>query len=153
MLIAVVYCRPYAAPPDFFFNCLSTFFLKYSNILVTGDFNADLFSPTKKRVKDFPYLVSAHGFHFVSTEPTHYLINKTPPSHTTLDLSITSDLTSIQRFSKSTALCIDNHDFIEVDVRLTNKKPLPKLILTTSLKKLNPVILNSGITTQLTSIT
>lgn len=46
----------------------------YKNILITGDSNADLRSPTKNKSKIVRYFVPTYGLHFLSTEPTHHFI-------------------------------------------------------------------------------
>ena len=48
-LIAVVYRRPNAACPIHFFETLSSALATYKDIIITGDFNADLIQSEQKK--------------------------------------------------------------------------------------------------------
>ena len=111
-IIAVVYRRPGAASPAEFFDTLSPFLATHKNIIITGDFNADLQAPRSPDTRTLSELVKSHAHFFVSRSPTHHFHHHNRQSHTTLDLFITKKSQHITSFSQSEAPFIAGHDFI-----------------------------------------
>ena len=89
---------------------LSAFSTGYHNINVTGDFNANLPTPTKPETTILTDPVKSHALSIVSTESTHHVIALNPPSHTTLDLFV-NNIEIVIHFSKSTSPFIAGHVF------------------------------------------
>ena len=98
ILVAVVYRRPSGSIPHQFFEILSNIIPSYNNIIVTGDFNCNLLTPAKPETSALQNLISNLSLHIVSTYPTHHLVDRNPPSHTTLDLFIINNPHSILIF-------------------------------------------------------
>lgn len=86
ILCAVIYRRPEASSPLYFFEWLSAHLPHYNNVIITGDFNANLTIPNHTDSKILLNLIDSNALSVVSYEPTHHLIETNPPSHTTLDL-------------------------------------------------------------------
>ena len=98
ILIAVVYRRPDAASPTDFFETLSPYLGIYKNIIITGDFNADLQSPRSPDTRNLSEIVESHALSFVSRSPTHHRFQTTHQSHTTLNLFITKKIAAYHLF-------------------------------------------------------
>lgn len=139
ILCAVVYRRPEASSPFHFFSCLSAHLPHYNNVIITGDFNANVDNPTHTDSKILLNQIDSNALSVVSCELTHHLFDKNPPSHTTLDLFIVNDLKLVSSFTKSDSPFIAGHDFIELSFHCNNPKPTSKIILTRSLQTSDPI--------------
>ena len=137
LLIAVTYRRPTALSPYDLFEKLAALTFKYGNIIVTGDFNANLLTPSKPETSILIDLVKTHAFSIVSTEPTHHVISSNPPSHTTLDLFIVKQIENVAHFSKSTSPFIAGHDFIHLTLNINIPRLPPTAIKCRNLNNLN----------------
>ena len=136
--MAVSYRRPSALSPHALFNALSAFTSRYQNIIIiTGDFNSNLFSPSKPETSILIELIKTHAFSIVSTEPTHHLSHSEPPSHTTLDLFIVNHIENVIHFSKSIFPFIARHDFIHLILNINTPKRRPKTIVCRNLNNVN----------------
>ena len=142
LLVAVTYRRPSALSPHALFDALSVYTSRYHNIIITGDFNANLSSPSKPETSILIELIKTHAFSIVSTEPTHHLTHLQPPSHTTLDLFIVNHIENVIHFSKSISLFIAGHDFIHLILNIDTPKPPPKTIICCNLNNINLVHLH-----------
>ena len=119
----IVYRRPNPATPTDFFEALAPFLAKHKNIIITGDFNADLqklHSPDARSLSD---LVKFHEFLFVSRSPIDHLFDNNHQSHTTLYLFITKKTQHSTSFSQSQAPLIAGHDFIELVIPIQAPRP------------------------------
>ena len=137
LLIAVTYRRPTALSPYELFENLAVLTSRYRNIIITGDFNANLLTPSKPETSILIDLVKTHSFSIVSTEPTHHVISLNPPSHTTLDLFIVNHIENVIHFSKSVSPFIAGHDFIHLILNIDTPKAPPTTIVCRNLNNLN----------------
>ena len=153
LLVAVTYRRPSALSPHALFEALSAFTSRYHNIIITGDFNANLLSPSKPETSILIELIKTHAFSIVSTEPTHHLTHSEPPSHTTLDLFIVNHIENVIHFSKSNSPFIAGHDFIHLTLNIDTPKPPPKTIICRNLNNINLVHLQQVLSSFLPSNT
>ena len=92
--------------------------------MITGDFNANLLTPSKPETSILIDLVKTHAFSIVTTEPTHHVISFNPPSYTTLDLFIVNHIENAIHFSKSMSPFIAGHDFIHLTLNIVELLPL-----------------------------
>lgn len=100
ILLAVVYRRPNAAYPSHFFGCLAPLLPIYTNVVVTGDFNANMCTQNPASA-NLQGLIDSHSLYLVPSEPTHHVhwIDR-PASHTWLDLFITKEADSVLELKK-----------------------------------------------------
>ena len=116
VLVTVVYRRPGAALFDELFEALSTFIPHYKCLVITGDLNANVLAPRSAKTSNLMRHLKTHSLHIVSNLPTHHLLDRPIPCHTTLDLFIVNDRSLIHSFSQSDSPFIAGHDFITLNL-------------------------------------
>ncbi|KAJ8677505.1 hypothetical protein QAD02_013292 [Eretmocerus hayati] len=121
---AVVYRRPKGAYPIYFFETLSNLSPLYNDMIITGDFNADLASEKPEAIH-LRSLLAKYSLYCVPSEPTHHELSHDPPSHTWLDLFIVNDIGSVTYYDESKSPFITGHDLIELQFKF-HKPPKMK---------------------------
>ena len=119
------------------FETLSVFIRPYHNIIVTGDFNANLFYPRKNETVILQNLINTNAFSILSTVPIHHLHHTDPPTHSRLDLFLVKHIESVVHFTKSDSLFMIGHEFIHLTLNVTTLDSSPKTITCHNLKIIN----------------
>ena len=101
LFVSCVYRRPSAMSLYLRFETLSAFIRPYHNIIVTGDFNANLLSPRKNETVILQNLINTNAFSILSTAPIRHLHHTDPPTHSRLDLFLVKHIESVVHFTKS----------------------------------------------------
>lgn len=113
LLLATVYRPPKIGFLKEFEDTLLNFFTEYDNLIVVGDFNADLQISThdSEHLRDF---IESSNLHLVPYNPTHHLDN----SSTWLDVCFVDDQEKICNFGQTAVPFLSAHDLIHVEYNI-----------------------------------
>ena len=151
ILFAAIYRRPPADYPLEFLSRLSIYLPHYSSVIITGDFNINMATPTAPNSSKLQAFIDRHSLYLIPSEPTHHQLWN--HSHTWIDLFITKNPYPVTNYHKSPAPFIARHDFIELTLPCRNPPPLTKSIPSRNLKKLDHGLLRHELSSLLTNVT
>lgn len=117
ILIATVYRPPHIGFIAEFESTLLQLFSDYINLIVFGDFNADLCVPShdSTHLRDF---ITSSNLHLVPYEPTHHL----QESSTWLDICFVDDEDKIINFGQTDVPFLSSHDLIHIEYNISVEK-------------------------------
>lgn len=122
MLIGIVYNSKSSNNLNKFFKVLSNLSGRYSDIIITGDFNKDVLNLNTKLSLETMFNNVALSI-FPSNEPTHF----SSTTNTLLDIYVTGAVDKIKFFNQISFPGISDHDFIFIsyDIDPTYVEPEP----------------------------
>ena len=136
ILFAAIDHSPPADYPLEFLSCLSTYFRHLSSVIITGDFNINMATPSATNSAKLQAFIDRHSLHLIPSTPTHHQLWNN--SDTWIDLFITKNPYPISNYAESPAPFIANDDFIELTLPCRNPPPVSKSIHSRNLTKLIP---------------
>ena len=152
VLFATVYRPLETSLPTCFLDNLSQFIPQFSHVIVTGDFNINMLTPTANSVL-FRRHISNKSLHLVESLPTHHTIwSDGSAHHTWLDLFLLKDPSRLVEYRKSPEPFTYGHDFIELDYSLFTPPPPPIIITSRNLNRLQPGAVSSYLKKDLSDI-
>lgn len=113
-LLGSVYNPPKNTEFNFLNETLDLYCDKYSDIIVTGDFNTNILKENFNSAQ-FIQMISSFGLNIVNNAPTHFLPKRNDQegsSKSCLDLFIVSNLTKVVTFSQMPVSKLSHHDLI-----------------------------------------
>lgn len=126
ILLGCVYNPPSNKDLSKLFESIDLNVDKYSNIVISGDFNLNLLKPDS-HVSNFLRKLTCLNLSVVNSKPTHFVprrTNRHQESNSCLDLFITADTTKVACFAQFPVSKLSHHDLII----LCYKAPLPCLV-------------------------
>ena len=110
LLFGVVYRPPRVGFLNEFFDILSTFSDRYTDIIIVGDFNTDMLRDNHES-RFLSNHINAQSLFLVPSGPTHHANT----AYTLLDLIIADDLNKISNFSQSGTPFLSGHELLSFE--------------------------------------
>lgn len=121
LLIAVVYRRPRAGYLQVFESSLVHFYPAYRNLIITGDFNADLLGSSFDAEYHSNFFF-AYNLQIVPYSATHH----TATSHTWLDLFVVDDVSKVLSSYQSSVPFAGGHELIAINYNFKTAPFIPR---------------------------
>lgn len=130
-----------------FSRLFPNFLPRFPHVIVTKDFNVDLYTPQSLSLND---LFKSYVLQLVSNKPIHHTIKPDgTPHHTCLDVVLTRDLNTIGKFYQSQTPFTHGYDLIAIHLNILPVPPRPTFFFTRKLHDTDSDLLNNLITQKL----
>lgn len=136
ILVGAVYRPPNTGHLDMLESDLESIIPQYKNIVVLGDFNANLGVDDYKS-RELRQFCDGLGLHFVPYQPTHH----TSASHTWLDMCMICDPAQVISSNQSSEPFLSGHDLISIKYDYKVPKQPPRKLQYRSWNRIDETIL------------